>query len=57
MNEAGKQYTVARLQRKVAESYQDLEALRQALTDDLHEFTGGGPQADDICFVGLQCTG
>jgi phosphoserine phosphatase RsbU/P len=57
MNETGKQYTVARLKQKVAEGYQDLEALRQALTDDLHEFTGGGPQADDICFVGLQCTG
>jgi phosphoserine phosphatase RsbU/P len=53
----GKQYTIPRLKTKVAEDYRDLESLREALTEDLHDFTGGGPQDDDICFVCLQCQG
>jgi phosphoserine phosphatase RsbU/P len=37
--------------------YPDLEACGKTLTDDLREFTGGGPQDDDICFVCVQYAG
>ncbi len=57
MNVESKQYTIGRLRDKVAGTYPDLEALRQFLTDDLREFTGGGPQDDDICFVCVQYSG
>ena len=57
MNADSKQYTIVRLRDMVAGTHSDLEALRQTLVDDLREFTGGGPQDDDVCFVCVQYAG
>ncbi len=53
MDANNQQYSIARVRDKVAQNRGNLEELRQLLTGDLQEFTGGGPQADDICFVCL----
>lgn len=48
------QYSIGRLREKVALEHHNLEDLRNLLTGDLQDFTGGGAQADDICFVCLR---
>lgn len=57
MNPQGKLYTIPRLRDKVAQKYEDLEALRQAVIADVREFIGDGTQEDDMCFVCLQRMG
>ncbi len=54
MDAKNQQYSIGRLRDKVAQTYFNLDELRQFLTEDLQEFTGGGAQDDDICFVCLR---
>lgn len=53
MDGAGGQFSIERIRNHVRSGSQDLEAVGQAIVDDVHQFVGEGPQADDMCLVCL----
>jgi len=53
IDEAGKQFSIDRIRNHVKTGSQELEVVGQAIVDDVRQFVGEGPQADDMCIVCL----
>lgn len=53
MDGAGSQFSIERIRNHVKSGGDGLEAVGKAIVDDVHQFIGEGPQADDMCLVCL----
>ncbi len=53
MDGSGGQFSIDRIRNHVKSGNEDLQAVGQAIVDDVHEFVGKGPRADDMCLVCL----
>ena len=53
MDGSGAQFSINRIRKHVKSGSQDLQTVGQAIVDDVHQFVGKGPQADDMCLVCL----
>ncbi len=54
LSPAGDQFTVDRIRNHVKAGSQDLQAIGEAIINDVRQFVGNGPQVDDICLVCVQ---
>jgi serine phosphatase RsbU (regulator of sigma subunit) len=53
MNGDGQQYTIDRLRRHVTGGPGGVRGIGEAIIAEVRQFIGAGPQADDMCLVGL----
>ncbi|MBC8876079.1 MAG: SpoIIE family protein phosphatase [Planctomycetes bacterium] len=54
MDGSGSYFSIERIRDHVRSGTQDLESVGRAIVDDVRQFVGEGPQADDMCLVMLR---